>query len=49
MEYNEPLTIMWLFPPTIVRENVIFDLAIHEFDIYNFILNKKPQKILAIG
>ncbi|GAG71937.1 unnamed protein product [marine sediment metagenome] len=38
-----------LFPPTIDRENVIFDLAIHEFDIYNFILNKKPQKILAMS
>lgn len=38
-----------LFPPKIDKGGVIFDLAIHEFDICNFILNKKPQKILAMS
>lgn len=34
-----------VFPPNIKDANVFFDLAVHDIDIINFLLNRKPDKI----
>lgn len=36
-----------LFPPQIKDINVVLDLAIHDIDICNFLLNKKPSSVYA--
>ena len=36
-----------LFPPQIRDINVILDLAVHDIDICNFLLNKKPSLVYA--
>ncbi|MFH1294742.1 MAG: Gfo/Idh/MocA family oxidoreductase [Candidatus Aenigmatarchaeota archaeon] len=36
-----------LFPPQIKDANVIIDLASHDIDVFNYILEKEPKKIYA--
>ena len=38
-----------LFPPRIKDVNVIIDLAIHDIDICNYLLDSKPTKIMAVA
>jgi len=38
-----------LFPPRIKDVNVIIDLAIHDLDIFNYLLNQEPKNIFAMG
>ena len=33
------------FPPQIHDANVVIDLAVHDIDIFNYLLNKKPDKV----
>ena len=34
-----------VIPPKVRDTNVIIDLAVHDIDIFNFLLNKKPTKL----
>ena len=36
-----------LFPPRIKDANVIIDIAVHDIDVFNYLLEKKPVKIQA--
>lgn len=36
-----------LFPPRIRDANVVIDLAVHDIDICNYLLNKEPKEIFA--
>lgn len=36
-----------LFPPQIKDANVVIDLAVHDIDVFNFLLGRKPDKILC--
>lgn len=38
-----------LYPPSIKDNNVIVDLAIHDIDIFSYLLDKQPQKIFCLG
>lgn len=38
-----------LYPPNILDTNVIVDLAIHDIDIFSFLLNLQPEKIFSMG
>ncbi len=37
------------FPPQIKDANVVIDLAVHDIDIFNLILGKRPQSGYAVG
>ena len=36
-----------VIPPKVKDTNVIIDLAVHDIDIFNFLLNKKPSKLFG--
>ncbi len=36
-----------VFPPQIKDANVILDLAVHDIDVFNYLLEKKPDEIYA--
>jgi len=36
-----------IFPPQIKDANVILDLAVHDIDIFNYLLEKKPDEVYA--
>ncbi len=36
-----------LFPPQIKDANVVIDLAVHDIDVCNFLLGKKPDRVLC--
>jgi len=36
-----------LFPPQIKDANVVIDLAVHDIDVCNFLLGRKPDKVLC--
>ncbi|NOX71620.1 MAG: Gfo/Idh/MocA family oxidoreductase [Candidatus Micrarchaeota archaeon] len=36
-----------IFPPQIKDANVVIDLAVHDIDIINYLLGKRPEKIYA--
>ena len=36
-----------LFPPRIKDANVIIDLAVHDIDVFNYLLGKEPAKIFS--
>jgi UDP-N-acetylglucosamine 3-dehydrogenase len=36
-----------LFPPQIKDANVVIDVAVHDIDVCNFIMDKKPDKIIC--
>lgn len=38
-----------IFPPQIKDANVVLDLAVHDIDIFNYLLEKKPSEIYAKG
>ncbi len=38
-----------LFPPRIKDANVIIDLAVHDIDIINYLLNKEPNEVFSNG
>jgi UDP-N-acetylglucosamine 3-dehydrogenase len=38
-----------LFPPRIKDANVVIDLAVHDIDIFSYLLGKEPQDICAAG
>ncbi len=38
-----------LFPPRIKDANVIIDIAVHDIDIFNYLLGKDPERIYASG
>ena len=38
-----------LFPPRIKDANVIIDIAVHDIDIFNYLLGKEPVEISAAG
>jgi UDP-N-acetylglucosamine 3-dehydrogenase len=38
-----------LFPPRIKDANVIIDIAVHDIDIFNYLLGKEPVRIYAAG
>jgi len=38
-----------LFPPQIKDINVILDLAVHDIDVFNFILEKNPKAVFAVS
>jgi UDP-N-acetylglucosamine 3-dehydrogenase len=38
-----------MFPPQIKDANVIIDLAVHDIDIFNYLLDKQPPEVFAKG
>jgi UDP-N-acetylglucosamine 3-dehydrogenase len=38
-----------LFPPRIKDANVVIDLAVHDIDIFSYLLGKEPKSICAAG
>jgi UDP-N-acetylglucosamine 3-dehydrogenase len=38
-----------MFPPQIKDTNVIIDLAVHDIDIFNYLLDKQPVEVFAKG
>jgi UDP-N-acetylglucosamine 3-dehydrogenase len=38
-----------MFPPQIKDANVIIDLAVHDIDIFNYLLEKQPVEVFAKG
>lgn len=38
-----------LYPPNILDTNVIVDLAIHDLDIFSFLLDRQPENIFCMG
>ena len=36
-----------IFPPQVKDANVIIDLAVHDIDVCNFLLNKTPTRVYA--
>jgi UDP-N-acetylglucosamine 3-dehydrogenase len=36
-----------LFPPQIRDANVVIDLAVHDMDVFNFLLGRKPDRVLC--
>ncbi len=38
-----------VFPPQIKDANVIIDLAVHDIDVFNYLLNKKPDRVFAVA
>jgi len=38
-----------MFPPQIKDANVIIDLAVHDIDIFNYLLDKQPSEVFAKG
>ena len=37
-----------VIPPKVKDTNVIIDLAVHDIDIFNYLLNKKPSKLFGL-
>jgi len=38
-----------VFPPQVPHANIIIDSAIHDIDIFNYFLNKKPNAVVSFG
>jgi UDP-N-acetylglucosamine 3-dehydrogenase len=38
-----------VFPPQIKDANVVIDLAVHDIDVFNYLLDKKPTRIYAMA
>lgn len=38
-----------MFPPQIKDANVIIDLAVHDIDIFNYLLNQQPSEVFTRG
>lgn len=38
-----------LFPPRIKDANVVIDIAVHDIDVFSYLLGKEPEKIFAAG
>ena len=35
------------FPPQIKDANIVIDLAVHDIDVFNFLLGRKPEKVIC--